>query len=68
MALPGVIGDAYTCGVSVAEDPREESRPTVLSPLDALDRAHQLPDADDMVIEGLTDDEWAAFEQALTDR
>jgi len=36
--------------------------------VDALDRARQLPDDADMVIEGLTDDEWAAFEQALTNR
>lgn len=39
----------------------------MLPPVDALGRAHPLPDDEDMVIEGLTDEEWAAFEQALTD-
>ena len=54
--------------MSGAKDPREGSHLNVHSPLDALDRAQQLPDAEEMVIEGVTDDEWAAFEQALTDR
>jgi hypothetical protein len=54
--------------MSVAEDPRNVSHLTVLAPLDAVDRAQRLPDDDDMVIEGLTDDEWAAFEHALSDR
>lgn len=54
--------------MSVAEDPRNVSHLTVLAPLDAVDRAPRLPDDDDMAIEGLTDDEWAAFEHALTDR
>jgi len=33
-----------------------------------LQRAQPLPGDDDMAIEGLADDEWAAFEQALADR
>lgn len=68
MARPGVVGDAYTRDVSIAEDPHEVGRLTVLPPVDALGRAHPLPGDEDMVIEGLTDEEWAAFEQALTDR
>lgn len=54
--------------MSVAEDPRNVSHLTVLAPLDAVDRAQRLPDDDDMVIDGLTDAEWAAFEHALSDR
>ena len=41
---------------------------TVIAPLHAVDRAQRLPDHDDMAIEGVTDDEWAAFETALADR
>jgi len=54
--------------MSVAEDPRNVNRLTVLAPLDAVDRAQRLPDDEGMVIEGLTYDEWAAFEHALSDR
>ncbi len=54
--------------MSVAEDPRNVSPLTVLAPLAAVDRAQRLPDDDDMVIDGLTDDEWAAFEHALSNR
>ena len=54
--------------MSVAEDPRNVSHLTVLTPLDAVERAQRLPDDADMAIEGLTDDEWAAFEHALSDR
>lgn len=59
---------AYPSSVSVAENPRESSRLTVATPKDALQRAQPLPGDDDMAVEGLTDDEWAAFEQALADR
>ena len=54
--------------MSVAEDPRNVSHLTVIAPLHAVDRAQRLPDPDDMAIEGVTDDEWAAFEHALADR
>jgi len=35
---------------------------------EALRRARPLPRAEEMAIEGLTDDEWKAFEAALRDR
>jgi len=40
----------------------------VLSPEEALRRARPLPSDSEMAIEGLTEDEWKAFEQALTER
>lgn len=41
---------------------------TVVPPEEAVRLARPLPSNDEMAIEGLTDDEWKAFEQALTDR
>ncbi len=61
-------GEAYARRVSVAENPHESSHLTVVGPDEALERARPLPSDDDMVIEGLTDEEWDAFEQALADR
>jgi len=61
-------GEAYARRVSVAENPYESSHLTVVAPDEALERARPLPSDDDMVIEGLTDEEWDAFEQALADR
>lgn len=46
----------------------EPERLTLLPAREALRRARPLPSADDMAIEGLTDDEWKAFEAALKDR
>jgi hypothetical protein len=40
----------------------------VVSPTEALERAMPLPSDADMAVEGLTDDEWNAFEHALADR
>lgn len=37
-------------------------------PKDALQRAELLPSDDDMAVEGVTAEEWDAFEQALADR
>jgi len=54
--------------VSVAENPQEPSHLTVVTPKEALQRALPLPSDDDMAVEGLTDEEWDAFEQALADR
>ena len=59
---------AYRCHVSVAGNSWESSHLTVVTPKEALERAQPLPGDDDMAVEGLTDDEWAAFEQALADR
>lgn len=54
--------------MSVAEHPQEPGHLTVVSPKEALQRARPLPSDADMAVEGLTDDEWDAFEQALADR
>ena len=54
--------------MSVAEHPREPGHLIVVSPKEALQRARPLPSDADMAVEGLTDDEWDAFEQALADR
>lgn len=54
--------------MSAAEGPPEVSSLTVLAPLDAVDRAQHLPSDGGMVIEGMTDDEWAGFERALSDQ
>ena len=54
--------------MSIASHPEEPVDLTVLSPDDALDRALPAPNAQDLEIEGLTDEEWAAFQEALTSR
>jgi len=54
--------------VSVAKSPHESSHLTVVTPREALDRAQPLPNDDDMAVEGLTDEEWDAFEHALAER
>lgn len=36
-------------------------------PDEALKRARPLPPREDLVIEGLTDDEWTAFQEALAE-
>ncbi len=41
---------------------------TVLPPKEALRRARPLPSDDEMAIDGLTNDESAAFEKALAER
>ena len=54
--------------MSIASHPEEPVGLTVLPPDDALDRALPAPNARDLEIEGLTDQEWTAFQQALSDR
>ena len=54
--------------MSVVQHPDEPSHLTVLPPDEALRRARRLPADDALAIEGLTDDEWTAFKQALADR
>lgn len=55
-------------GVSVVPHPDEPTGLTVLPPEEALKRARPLPSDEEMAIEGLTDDEWKAFEKALAER
>lgn len=59
---------AYSLRVSIAEDAHEPNRLMVVTPKDALQRALPLPSENDMAIEGLTAEEWEAFEQALAHR
>lgn len=54
--------------MSVAENPREPIHLTVVTPDEAVHRAQPLPSDHDMAVEGLTDEEWDAFEKALADR
>lgn len=54
--------------VSVVPHPDDPAGLTVLPPEEALKRARPLPTDEEMAIEGLTDDEWKAFEKALAER
>jgi hypothetical protein len=68
-ARTGATADRRTLDeVSIAESPDETSHLTVVTPKEALRRALPLPTDDGMVVEGLTDAEWDAFEHALADR
>ena len=46
----------------------EPARLTVLSPREALRNAKPLPNNEELAIDGLTDEEWSAFEKALAER
>ena len=50
----------------VAREP-DDPKLTFVTPDEAHRRARPLPSDEDMAIEGLTDEEWAAFEKALAD-
>lgn len=54
--------------MSLPDHPQEPDHLTVVSPKEALQRARPLPSDDDMAIEGLTEQEWDAFERALAER
>ena len=54
--------------VSVVERPDEPPKLTVVSPKDALRLARALRGVGVMAIEGLTAEEWQAFEAALAER
>ena len=54
--------------MSVAESSDEASHLTAVTPKEALRRALPLPTDDEMAVEGVTDEEWDAFEHALADR
>jgi hypothetical protein len=53
-------------GVTTAEQP--EPRVEIVPPDEALRRARPLPCPKDLVIHDVTDEEWAAFHQALAER
>lgn len=52
--------------VSSVEQPEEPSV-RFFPPDEALKRARPLPSREDLVIEDIPDDEWAAFQEALAD-
>lgn len=54
--------------MSVVPHRDQPSTLTVVAPEEALRRASPLPSDAEMAIDGLTDDEWKAFEQALANR
>ena len=54
--------------VTVVPNSNEPLSLTVLPPDAALEAARPVPSADELAIEGLTDDEWNAFLQALAER
>ena len=58
----------YTDPVSIVPHSEEPTSLVVIAPDEALLRARPLPSDDEMAIEGLTDDEWTAFETALAER
>ncbi len=53
--------------MSVVEEPREPAL-VVVSPEEALRRARPLPTADELMIEGLTAEEWRALNAILAER
>lgn len=53
--------------MSVTGAPHGASNLTVVTLGEALARSLPLPSDEDMAIEGLTDEEWDAFEDALDD-
>jgi len=54
--------------VSAVPNPNDPLQLTILPPEEALRRAQPLPARGELAIEGLTDDEWKAFEKALAER
>ena len=52
----------------VPTPPSNSERLTILPAKEALRRARPLPSSDEMAIEGLTDEEWEAFEAAIAER
>ena len=54
--------------MSVVPHSEKPAHLTVLPLREALSRAQPLPSNDELIIDGIVDDEWAAFEKALADR
>lgn len=54
--------------MSVVPHPDDPVSLTLLPPDEALRAARRLSSVDELALEGVTDDEWAAFEQALAER
>ena len=58
----------YTSPVSIVPAPDESFSLTLLPPDEALKAARPVPSPEELAIEGLTEAEWQAFEQALSER
>ncbi|MBK5224851.1 MAG: hypothetical protein JJE52_18645 [Acidimicrobiia bacterium] len=54
--------------MSVVPSSDEPKGITVLPPDEALQRARPAPSDQELAIEGLTDEEWTAFETAIAER
>ena len=54
--------------VSMAEHSENTPHLTVLAPREAARSARGFPTDDEMTIDDLTDEEWVAFERALSER
>jgi hypothetical protein len=54
--------------MSAFPDPSGPPALVVLPPDEAVRRAGPVPTEDELALEGVTDDEWSAFERALADR
>jgi len=65
-AGPVRLTPSYTEGVSTVEQP-DEPAVRAYPPDEALKRARPLPPRDRLVIEDVSDEEWAAFQEALAD-
>ena len=63
-----VTAGFYTALMSVVPHPDEPVSLTLLLPAEALKAARPVPNLEDLAIEGLTEAEWKAFEQALAER
>lgn len=55
--------------MSSAERPEQPKEPVIefYPPKEALRRARPLPSPDELEIEGLTDEEWEAFQKVLSE-
>jgi hypothetical protein len=60
--------ESYTRSMSAIDPASEPVGLTVLPPEDALHSAKPAPTDSELVIDGLTEAEWVAFETALTDK
>ncbi len=65
-ATSAVLRTSYTGRVSTVEQPEEPSV-RFYPPDEAIKRARPLPAREDLIIEGVTDEEWSAFQEALAE-
>lgn len=65
--LTDAAGTRRMAPMPVARHEQDAGRLTVLPPDEALRAARQLPGDAEMAIEDLTDEEWSAFVEAITE-